>query len=55
MVPQHLKALTEAGLVRETAEGTRRIYFLDSRGIAAMRELLDSLWVAARDIARPGQ
>ena len=46
-VSQHLKVLKEAGLVRETAEGTRRIYFLDPRVIAAMRELLDSLWTTA--------
>lgn len=48
-VSQHLKVLKEAGLVREMTEGTRHIYFLDPRGIAAMRELLESLWGTALD------
>ena len=48
-VSQHLKVLKDAGLVRETAEGTRRIYRLDPRGIAAMRDWLDSHWSAALD------
>jgi DNA-binding transcriptional ArsR family regulator len=46
-VSQHLKILKEAGLVREMAEGTRRIYRLDPRGIAAMREWLDRHWHGA--------
>ncbi len=46
-VSQHLKVLKEAGLVRETAEGTRRIYHLDPRGIGAMREWLDAHWQQA--------
>lgn len=46
-VSQHLKVLKEAGLVRETAEGTRRIYHLDPRGIGAMREWLDAHWAQA--------
>jgi len=37
-VSQHLRVLKEAGLVSETPEGTRRIYRLDPRGIAAMRD-----------------
>ncbi len=48
-VSQHLRVLKEAGLVRETPEGTRRIYRLDPRGIAAMREWLDSHWATALD------
>jgi DNA-binding transcriptional ArsR family regulator len=43
-VSQHLKILKQAGLVREMAEGTRRIYRLDPRGIAAMRDWLDGHW-----------
>lgn len=43
-VSQHLKVLKEAGLVRETVEGTKRIYHLDPRGIGAMREWLDAHW-----------
>jgi DNA-binding transcriptional ArsR family regulator len=41
-VSQHLKVLKEAGLVSETAEGTRRVYRLDPRGIGAMRDWLDA-------------
>lgn len=48
-VSQHLRVLKEAGLVRETAEGTRRIYRVDPRGIAAMREWLDAHWSAELD------
>ena len=48
-VSQHLRVLKEAGLVCETAEGTRRIYRLDPRGIAAMREWLDAHWATALD------
>ena len=48
-VSQHLRVLKDAGLVRETAEGTRRIYRLDPRGIAAMRDWLDSHWSSALD------
>lgn len=43
-VSQHLRVLKEAGLVSETPDGTRRIYRLDPRGIAAVRDWLDALW-----------
>jgi DNA-binding transcriptional ArsR family regulator len=46
-VSQHLRVLKQAGLVSETPEGTRRIYRIDPRGIAAMREWLDAHWQAA--------
>jgi DNA-binding transcriptional ArsR family regulator len=48
-VSQHLRVLREAGLVTETAVGARRIYRLDPRGIAAMRDWLEALWSAALD------
>ena len=48
-VSQHLKVLKEAGLVREVAEGTRRIYSLDPRGIGAIRRWLDAHWASALD------
>ena len=43
-VSQHLKILKDAGLVAETALGTRRIYRIDPRGIGAMRDWLDQFW-----------
>ena len=43
-VSQHLRVLKEAGLVSETPDGTRRIYRLDPRGVAAMRDWLDGQW-----------
>ncbi len=46
-VSQHLATLKEAGLVCDTAEGTRRIYRLDPRGIGALRNWLDQLWSEA--------
>jgi DNA-binding transcriptional ArsR family regulator len=48
-VSQHLRVLKDAGLVTESAAGARRIYRLDPRGIAAMREWLEALWSAALD------
>jgi len=46
-VSQHLKLLKEAGLVTDSAEGTRRIYRLDPRGLGALREWLDQFWALA--------
>ena len=46
-VSQHLRVLKDAGLVTDTAEGTRRIYRLDPRGIGAMRDWLDEFWIDA--------
>jgi DNA-binding transcriptional ArsR family regulator len=48
-VSQHLRVLKQAGLVSETAEGTRRIYRIDPRGIGAMRAWLDGHWTTALD------
>ncbi len=43
-VSQHLKVLKEAGLVSDQQQGTRRLYQIDPRGIAAMRAYLDRFW-----------
>ena len=43
-VSQHLRALKEAGLVGDRAEGTRRVYFIDPHGLAALRRWLDQFW-----------
>ena len=48
-VSQHLRVLKDAGLVTETAEGTRRIYRIDPRGIGAVRDWLDQYWASALD------
>jgi DNA-binding transcriptional ArsR family regulator len=39
--------LKNAGMVRDRAEGTRRIYALDLRGFASLREYLESFWTDA--------
>jgi len=46
-VSQHLKVLKEAGLVTDRAEGTRRVYQIDPKGLAAVRRWLDQFWDAA--------
>jgi DNA-binding transcriptional ArsR family regulator len=43
-VSQHLKVLQDAGLVAHRREGTRRVYRVDARGVAAMRAYLDRFW-----------
>ena len=46
-VSQHLKVLKEAGLVTSRADGTRRVYYIDPHGLAAIRTWLDQFWAAA--------
>jgi DNA-binding transcriptional ArsR family regulator len=43
-VSQHLKVLKDAGLVRDSAEGTRRIYSLDPSGLADIRAYFNRFW-----------
>jgi DNA-binding transcriptional ArsR family regulator len=43
-VSRHLRLLKDAGMVAERAQGTRRIYCLQERGIEAVREYLDRIW-----------
>jgi len=43
-VSQHLKVLKAAGLVVVRAEGTRRLYAVDTRGIESLRRWLDGFW-----------
>jgi len=43
-VSQHLRVLKSAHLVTDRAEGTRRLYSVDLRGIKALRSWLDGFW-----------
>ncbi len=46
-VSQHLKVLKAAKLVTQRADGTRRLYAIDPRGMETIREWLDSFWDTA--------
>ena len=46
-VSQHLKVLKDAGLVADRRDGSRRLYSVDRRGVAAMRAYLDEFWSEA--------
>lgn len=48
-VSQHLKLLKSAGLVRDRAEGTRRIYRADPDGLRELRAQLDRFWTQTLD------
>ena len=48
-VSQHLRVLKAAGLVNESADGARRIYRIDPRGLGALRDWLDGYLGAALD------
>lgn len=48
-VSQHLRVLREAQLVSERREGTKRIYRLDSQGLAQLRTYFDGFWQRALD------
>jgi DNA-binding transcriptional ArsR family regulator len=43
-VSQHLKVLKDARLVRDEAQGTRRIYAIDPAGLGPLRAWLDRFW-----------
>jgi DNA-binding transcriptional ArsR family regulator len=51
-VSQHLKILREAGLVDDRPDGTRRVYFIDPQGLAALRVWLDGFWDQALEAFR---
>src|SRR5215210_888375 len=46
-VSQHLKVLKESALVRDEAQGTRRVYRIDPAGLGAIRQWLDRHWEKA--------
>ena len=43
-VSQHLKVLKSAGLVTDQAVGTRRVYSVDSAGLAEIRDYFEQFW-----------
>jgi DNA-binding transcriptional ArsR family regulator len=43
-VSQHLRVLRAARLVTSRAEGTRRLYAVDPKGIKSLRTWLDGFW-----------
>ena len=48
-VSQHLKALREAGLVRDEPRGSARIYSIHTPGLRALRDWVDGFWDEALD------
>jgi DNA-binding transcriptional ArsR family regulator len=51
-VSQHLKALKEAGLVADRAEGVRRVYYIDPEGLGELRRWIDEFWTDALEAFR---
>ena len=43
-VSRHLRLLKDAGRVAEQAQGARRIYHLQERGIEAVQDYLERVW-----------
>jgi DNA-binding transcriptional ArsR family regulator len=43
-VSRHLRVLKDAGMVAEQAQGTRRIYHLQERGMHAVQAYLEGIW-----------
>jgi DNA-binding transcriptional ArsR family regulator len=46
-VSQHLRALSDAGLVTHESIGTRNLYRIEPEKIAEVRDYLDKLWQKA--------
>jgi DNA-binding transcriptional ArsR family regulator len=51
-ISQHLGVLRRSGLVSERREGTRRLYCVNEREVARLREFLDSFWSTSLDKLR---
>jgi DNA-binding transcriptional ArsR family regulator len=43
-VSQHLRALKDAGLVRDEPRGTARLYRIHAEGLRELRDWLDTFW-----------
>jgi DNA-binding transcriptional ArsR family regulator len=48
-VSQHLRVLKDAGLVRDQAVGTRRLYEVDPEGFGQVRTWFEDFWSDALD------
>ncbi|MFC4000351.1 ArsR/SmtB family transcription factor [Prauserella oleivorans] len=48
-VSQHLRVLKQAGLVRESVEGTRHVYRVDPAGFATVQDYLGRFWSTTMD------
>lgn len=48
-VSQHLKALKDAGLVRDEPRGTARIYSIHTPGLRALRVWVEGFWNGVPD------
>jgi DNA-binding transcriptional ArsR family regulator len=48
-ISQHLKVLSQAGLVDHESHGTRNIYRVDREGLAPLRDWLDQFWTDVLD------
>jgi DNA-binding transcriptional ArsR family regulator len=46
-VSQHLRVLSDAGLVTHEARGTRNLYRIEPERVAEVRDYLDRLWQKA--------
>ena len=51
-VSQHLRVLEEAGLVVPRAEGTRRFYRIETKGLEELRRYLERFWDDVLDAFR---
>jgi DNA-binding transcriptional ArsR family regulator len=51
-VSQHLRVLKEAGLVKDQADGARRVYRIDPKGLGQLRAWLDQFWGVALEAFR---
>lgn len=48
-VSQHLGVLRDAGFVRVTKDGNRRVYRADKAALGDFRSVLESIWATALD------
>lgn len=46
-VSQHLRVLKDAGLIRDSRAGTRRLYQLNPKGVARLRAHFEQVWETA--------